>query len=91
MFCDDLYKVLKVSVDANVKEIVHSYRKLCLEHHPDKNGGESTDEFIRITEAYKILSDPELREVYDDKGLDFVRKYMNNVDRNGGYEEYKRN
>ena len=59
--CDDYYKILKVSSKATEKEIVNAYRKLCLKHHPDKNGGESSDEFVRISEAYKVLSDPDLR------------------------------
>jgi len=34
----DLYKILGVSNDANQDNIKKSYRKLQMQHHPDKGG-----------------------------------------------------
>ncbi|KXN86956.1 Chaperone protein DnaJ [Leucoagaricus sp. SymC.cos] len=51
-----LYEVLNVSEDASLDEIKRAYRKMILEHHPDKNTGDregSTRRFKRIQEAYE--------------------------------------
>ena len=61
-----LYDILGVAPNATAKEIKTAYRKLAIEHHPDKGGDE--EEFKRISEAYSILSDPEKRELYDSTG-----------------------
>ena len=38
-------------------------------YHPDKNKDEeSTEKFKKVTEAYKILSDPKKRKIYDSTG-----------------------
>lgn len=60
----DLYKVLGLSRDASQDDIRRSFKKLALQHHPDKKGGDDT-EFKRINEAYQILSDPDKRKIYD--------------------------
>jgi molecular chaperone DnaJ len=63
----DYYEVLGVSRDAGEKEIKAAYRKLALQHHPDKNHGDATaeDRFKEAAEAYAVLSDPEKRAAYD--------------------------
>jgi len=62
----DPYKVLSVSRKASQREIKSAYRKLARSHHPDVNGcPEANAQFARITEAYKILSDPKTRALYD--------------------------
>jgi curved DNA-binding protein CbpA len=58
-----LYDVLGVPVTADAADIRHRYRQLSLEHHPDKGG--DPDTFLRITNAYTILSDSAKRGVYD--------------------------
>jgi len=60
----DLYKVLGLSRDASQDDIKRAFKKLALQHHPDKKAGDDT-EFKRINEAYQILSDPDKRKVYD--------------------------
>lgn len=57
----DYYKLLGVSKDANDHEIKKAYRKMAIQHHPDKNlDGEKGDEiFKEIGEAYETLSDPQ--------------------------------
>lgn len=34
----------------------NAWRRLCLEHHPDKGG--DPDDFMRVTHAYKMITDP---------------------------------
>lgn len=49
-------KVLNVDKDSSQDEIKTAYRKLALEHHPDKNKNKKEDtEFKKITEAYNHL------------------------------------
>ena len=62
----DPYEVLGVSKTANDSEIKKAFRKLALEHHPDKAG--EAEEFKKINEAYSILSDPSKRKHYDEFG-----------------------
>lgn len=50
-------------------EIKKAYRRLCLMHHPDKNGGDDTH-FVKVQTAYEVLADPESRESYDAFGPD---------------------
>ena len=57
------YDTLGVSKDASADDIKKSYRKLALQHHPDKGGNEET--FKKISEAYDILSDENKRRQYD--------------------------
>jgi molecular chaperone DnaJ len=63
----DYYKILGISRDASQDEIKKAYRALALEHHPDKNNGDTASEerFKAISEAYIILGDPPKRNAYD--------------------------
>jgi DnaJ family protein B protein 6 len=67
---DDPYQVLGVSREATESEIKKAYRKLALKHHPDKQTTEesrrlASDVFVKISNAYEILSDPQKRQEYD--------------------------
>jgi len=61
------YDTLNVSKDASEQDIKKSYRKLSLQYHPDRNGGdeEATEKYKQINEAYEILSDPQKKQQYD--------------------------
>jgi DnaJ-class molecular chaperone len=63
----DYYQILSVSEQATEEQIKKSYRKLALEHHPDRNPNDpkSEERFKEITEAYGVLMDPLKRKEYD--------------------------
>jgi DnaJ-class molecular chaperone len=60
------YEILGVEKTATSQEIKIAYRKLALQHHPDKGGSEA--KFKELVEAYEILSDPVTRQKYDETG-----------------------
>jgi molecular chaperone DnaJ len=63
----DYYEVLGISRDADDQAIKSAYRKLALQHHPDRNpeSRESEDKFKEAAEAYSVLSDSQKRAAYD--------------------------
>ena len=66
----DYYEILAVARGCDDAALKASYRKLAMEHHPDRNGGceEAEGRFKEINEAYSILSDPQKRARYDQFG-----------------------
>ena len=60
---ENLYEILGVTENATQDEIKKSYRKLALEHHPDKGGNE--EKFKKISVAYDTLGDEQKRRNYD--------------------------
>ena len=79
------YKVLGVDETATEAEVKKAYRNLALKHHPDvktqgtRSGSEGDDgadvddpgkQFVRIAEAYEVLSDERKRAYYGERGLD---------------------
>ncbi len=67
---EDYYAVLGVSKGASTTEIKKAYRKKAIEHHPDKNPGDSNAEesFKKAAEAYEVLSDSDKKARYDQYG-----------------------
>lgn len=66
----DYYKILGVERAASADDIRKAYRKLALQHHPDRNPGDKQAEerFKDINEAYQVLSDAQKRARYDQLG-----------------------
>lgn len=59
----DYYKVLDVPRDADTKTIKKAFRKAAMKAHPDKGGSEA--KMAAVNEAYEVLSNPELRQRFD--------------------------
>lgn len=70
-----LYNTLGVAKDADSETIRKAYRKLALRYHPDKCKEEGAEEkFKEISQAYKVLSNKESREMYDRFGEDYLKR-----------------
>jgi curved DNA-binding protein CbpA len=64
-----LYDVLGLERDAPLNQIRAAFRKLAMQHHPDRFQGErrtlAEQRFQEITEAFNVLGRPDSREKYD--------------------------
>lgn len=70
----DYYEVLGVARDASMADIKVAYRRVAVQHHPDRNPNdpEAVERFKEAAEAYSMLSDSEKRARYDRFGHDGV-------------------
>lgn len=74
----DYYQILGISPQATSGQIKAAYRRLALRYHPDRNPHDLLAEsnFVRITEAYEVLSNPLKRDQYDlSRALDPEAEY----------------
>ncbi|KAF8202308.1 X-domain of DnaJ-containing-domain-containing protein [Pholiota molesta] len=71
----EYYDLLDVPVDADDTVLKKAYRKQAMKYHPDKNpSADAEEKFKDISKAYQVLSDPNLRAVYDKNGKKMVDK-----------------
>lgn len=63
----DYYEVLGVAKGASPDEIKKAFRRLAVQYHPDKEGGDEA-KFKEINEAYEVLKDSSKRQRYDQFG-----------------------
>ena len=63
----DYYEILGVSRSCTEIELKAAFRKLAMQHHPDRNPGDKDCEhrFKEINEAYDVLKDGDKRAAYD--------------------------
>jgi molecular chaperone DnaJ len=63
----DYYEVLGVSRTSTEAELKAAFRKLAMQHHPDRNPGDNECEhkFKELNEAYDVLKDGDKRAAYD--------------------------
>src|SRR5262249_35848146 len=63
----DYYEVLGVTRTCSEIEVKTAFRKLAMQHHPDRNPGDKECEhkFKEINEAYDVLKDGDKRAAYD--------------------------
>ena len=63
----DYYEVLGIGRSATEQELKSAYRKLAMQHHPDRNPGDlqAEEKFKEASEAYSVLSDSGKRAQYD--------------------------
>lgn len=61
------YDILEIPKHASQSEIKTAYYKLSKTYHPDKNHGcaTSTQKFKYITEAYEVLTNENMRKLYN--------------------------
>jgi len=66
----DYYEVLGVARDCSAEDLKKAYRRLAMQHHPDRNPGntEAEERFKEANEAYSVLSDSQRRSQYDTYG-----------------------
>ena len=60
----DYYSILGAAEDASPGDIERLYKRLAVQHHPDRGGDE--EEMKSLNEAYGVLRDKETRRVYDE-------------------------
>ena len=73
---EDYYKLLGVKRNASKQEIKKAFKKLSLKYHPDKNKDnpkKAKEMFIKIANAYEVLSNDEKRKIYDQYGEEGVK------------------
>ena len=73
----DYYSTLGLNRGASEDDIKKAYRKMAMKHHPDRGGDEK--KFKEVEEAYRILSDPQKKQMFD-MGVD-----PNNQQAGGGF------
>ena len=69
----DYYKILGVEKNATQDELKKAFKKLAMQHHPDRPGGDEK-KFKEINEAFQVLGDAEKRKKFDQFGSDFEQQ-----------------
>jgi curved DNA-binding protein CbpA len=61
----DYYELMQISPNAEMETIQRVYRMLAGRYHPDNANTGDMERFLRLKEAYGVLSDPQARAEYD--------------------------
>jgi len=82
------YDVLGISHDVSTEEIRKAYKKQAKKFHPDKNPDDpnAKKKFQMIEKAYRMLTNEEAREAYDD-GLSRKENRTNDSEKRNDYFE----
>ena len=67
MYAKDYYHIMGLPGDASEEEIKHTYRKLAMQYHPDRNRDDphSAEKLKEINDAYHVLGNKERKMTYD--------------------------
>ena len=81
----DFYEVLGVPRNASASDIKSAYRRLAMQHHPDRNPNDKAAEakFKEVSQAYEILKDDQKRAAYDHLGHQAFEAGMSGGGRGG--------
>ena len=71
----DYYSTLGINRNASQEEIKKAYKKMSMQHHPDRTGGDDS-KFKEINEAYQTLNDPKKKQMYDQFGTADPRQHQ---------------
>ncbi|KAJ8674390.1 hypothetical protein QAD02_005652 [Eretmocerus hayati] len=77
---EDYYKLLGVDRTADQRDIRRAFKKIAVTEHPDKklDDPDAHAKFVKLTTAYEVLKDPDLRKKYDlygEEGLDDSKRH----------------
>lgn len=61
----DYYELMQISPNAEMETIQRVYRMLASRYHPDNPGSGDMERFLRMKQAYEVLSNTERRAEYD--------------------------
>ena len=83
-YTDDAYQILGVSPTATERDIKVAYRKLALQYHPDRQSDAkqrdmATTKFVKIANAYEVLTDPYLRAEYNERRHSAIQEGHGNM------------
>jgi len=70
----DCYDVLQLPPGADAASVSRAYRALAFRYHPDNKVTGDSEKFIRLSEAYELLSDPAKLASYDPRHLGAKRR-----------------
>ncbi|RKP12333.1 DnaJ domain-containing protein, partial [Piptocephalis cylindrospora] len=60
------YKILGLDPTSTHTQLKGSFYQLTRVHHPDTPGGGDKEKFREVVDAWRFLSDPQRRRVYDE-------------------------
>lgn len=85
-----LGQLLGLDKSADERQIKKAYRSLSKKYHPDKNPDDESakNKFVEVAEAYEVLSDDELRKVYDQYGHEGVKQRRQGGGGGGGQNPF---
>src|SRR6186713_3651494 len=86
----DFYEVLGVTRTSTEVELKAAFRKLAMQHHPDRNPGDKDCEgrFKEINEAYDVLKDDQKRAAYDRFGHAAFEQGMGAAGARAGFGDF---
>ncbi len=88
------YKILGVDSSADLATLRKAFHALSKELHPDTTSlprEEASEKFQLICEAYENLSDPILRQSYDETFFNQADKYINKINKVNGAKVFATN
>ncbi len=59
------YDILGIKTDATAEEIKKAYFEMAKKYHPDSGDTTEIQKFHEVAEAYKVLSDPDEKKIFD--------------------------